>query len=88
MKLILRILMVLAFLTLMLFVPAIPVLSSPVIPNPTTEMVSLSLFDLVMRQVNHPLGVTIVWEWYSYLALGLLLAIMTTFSLLLVRIRL
>jgi hypothetical protein len=29
-----------------------------------------------------------VWEWYSYLALGLLLAIMTTFSLLLVRIRL
>ena len=85
MKTILRILIILAFLALMLFLPAIPVLRNPSMANPETEIVSLSLFNLLGW--GPALGWMFFWEWYSSLALGLLLVIMASVSLLIARLR-
>ncbi len=85
MKTILRIVLILAFLALMLFLPAIPVQRIPSMANPQTTIVSLSLFNLLGW--GPPLGWMFFWEWYSTLALGLLLVIMASVSLLIARLR-
>jgi len=87
MKIIIRILLILAFLALMLFIPAIPVLSAPVIPDAQPEMTSLSLFEVISGLISPILGVSITWEWYSYLALGILVAIMMAVAILITFVR-
>jgi hypothetical protein len=88
MKILLRILLILIVLGAMFFVPAIPVTSALVVPDSQPEIVSLSLLDVLSGLSTPVVGVTITWEWYSYLALVILLAIMLAVALVIAFIRL
>jgi hypothetical protein len=88
MKTILRIILILAFLGGMCFIPAIPLLRVSLIPQIPSEITNLSLVELLPMLRNPIVPPALTWEWYSYLASALLLAIMVSVPLLIARIRL
>ena len=89
MKIILRILMILAFLALMVSIQIIPVLRPWNASNPYSPVITLSCLEVLSILVNRAwvLGSAIIWKWYSSFALTPILVLMIGGSFLITRMR-